>query len=61
MPLTGARMAAYVKGFGCQPHRAAPRALAAGVRKPPGEETAMGERVAVPQSLDLIAAGGGLE
>jgi hypothetical protein len=35
----------------CRPRRTVPRALAAGVRKPPGEETAMGERVVVPQCL----------
>src|SRR5450631_1677589 len=37
------REAAHVKGFGCRPRTAVPRILAAGVRKPPGEETAIGE------------------
>src|SRR5450755_563625 len=40
-----------VKGFGCRPRPAVPRTPAAGVRKPPGEETAMGERIAVPRHL----------
>ena len=35
----------------CRPRPAVPRTPAAGVRKPPGEETAMGERVAVPRAL----------
>ena len=44
-------MSAIVKGFGCRPLTAVRHTLAAGVRKPPREETALGERVAVPQSL----------
>jgi len=43
--------AACVNGFGCRPRTAVPRAPAAGVRKPPVKETAMGERVAVPRAL----------
>ena len=46
-----AREAGLVKGFGCRPRRTVRRTLAAGVRKPPGEETAMWERVAVAQRL----------
>ena len=38
-----------VKGFGCRPHTAMPRTPAAGVRKPPREETAIGEGGAVPR------------
>ena len=40
---------AFVKGFGCRPHTAMPRTPAAGVRKPPREETAIGEGGAVPR------------
>ena len=40
---------ASVKGFGCRPHTAMPRTPAAGVRKPPREETAIGEGGAVPR------------
>ena len=43
------RMSEFVKGFGCRPHTAVPRTPAAGVRKPPREETAMGEGAAVPR------------
>ena len=43
--------AAFVKGFGCRPCTAVGRTLAAGVRKPPRKETAMGERAAVPRAL----------
>src|ERR1700719_3877358 len=37
--------------YSARPRRTVPQTLAAGVRKPPGEETAMGERVTVPQAL----------
>ena len=43
------RMTESVKGFGCRPHTAMPRTPAAGVRKPPREETAIGEGGAVPR------------
>jgi hypothetical protein len=43
--------AVRVKGFGCRPRTAGRRIPAAGVRKPPGEETAIGERVAGPRAL----------
>jgi hypothetical protein len=33
-----------VKGFGCRPHEGSAACSAAGVRKPPREETALGER-----------------
>ena len=51
--------AGSVKGFGCRPRTAVRRTLAAGVRKPPGEETAMGEGVAVRQSLWGFDCNGG--
>jgi hypothetical protein len=40
-----------VKGFGCRPLAAVRHARAAGVRKPPREETAMGEGAAVSRAL----------
>ena len=40
-----------VQGFGCRPRTAVPRIPAAGVRRPPGEETAIGEGVAAPRAL----------
>jgi hypothetical protein len=40
-----------VKGFGCRPRTAVPRILAAGVRKPPGEETVIGEVWRWPRAL----------
>jgi hypothetical protein len=42
----------------CRPRRTLPRARAAGVRKPPGEETAMWERVVAPRSLWGFGCGG---
>ena len=45
------REAVHVKGFGCRPLAAVRRAPAAGVRKPPRKETAMGEGAAVPRAL----------
>jgi len=44
-------IAGFVKGFGCRPLTAVPHTWAAGVRKPPRKETAMGERVVVPRAL----------
>jgi len=44
-------MSACVKGFGCRPLAAVRHARAAGVRKPPREETAMGEGAAVSRAL----------
>src|SRR5260370_9451624 len=38
------RGSGFVKVFGCRPRRTVPRALAAGVRKPPREETAIWAR-----------------
>jgi hypothetical protein len=49
--ISAMRESGPVKGFGCWPRPAVRRILAAGVRKPPGEETAMGERVSVPLAL----------
>jgi hypothetical protein len=46
-----AQEAVLVKGFGCRPRTAVPRILAAGVRKPPGEETAIGEVWRWPRAL----------
>jgi hypothetical protein len=40
-----------VKGFGCRPCTAVRRIPAAGVRKPPGEETAIGEVWRWPRAL----------
>ena len=40
-----------MKGFGCRPHTAVPRTPEAGVRKPPREETAVEERMAMPRAL----------
>jgi hypothetical protein len=37
--------------YSARPRPAVPRTLAAGVRKPPGEETAMRERVSLPRAL----------
>jgi hypothetical protein len=37
-------MSAFVKVFGCRPHDGGAAHTGAGVRKPPMEETAMGER-----------------
>jgi len=39
-----------VKVFGCRPHEGGAAPTGAGVRKPPMEETAMGERMMVPRS-----------
>src|SRR5437870_9866494 len=47
------RMTASVKGFGCRPLTAVPRTPAAGVRKPPREETAIRSAIAVPRYGDL--------
>jgi hypothetical protein len=44
-------MSDNLKGFGCRPLMTMVRAPAAGVRKPPLEETAMGERGSVPRAL----------
>ena len=40
-----------MKGFGCRPVMAVPRTAVAGVRKPPREETAVGERMVVQRAL----------
>jgi hypothetical protein len=48
---------ALVKLFGCWPRRTMPQALAAGVRKPPREETAIW---AVLRLLALLLAGGAI-
>ena len=40
----------FVKVFGCRPHDGGAAHTGAGVRKPPMEETAMGERMVVPRS-----------
>jgi len=42
--------AANVKVFGCRPDDGAATRSEAGVRKPPREETALGERVPVPRA-----------
>ena len=47
--MNGSDTSGIVKGFGCRPHTAMPRTPAAGVRKPPREETAIGEGGAVPR------------
>jgi hypothetical protein len=39
-----------VKVCGCRPHDGGAAHTGAGVRKPPMEETAMGERMMVPRS-----------
>jgi len=43
-------MSAIVKVCGCRPHDGGAAHTGAGVRKPPMEETAMGERMVVPRS-----------
>jgi len=48
-PLADERMIAIVKVFGCRPCTDGAAGLAAGLRKPPREETAMGERM-MPRS-----------
>jgi hypothetical protein len=42
--------AAVVKVCGCRPHDGGAAHTGAGVREPPMEETAMGERMMVPRS-----------
>jgi hypothetical protein len=49
VPFEGAKTG-FVKVFGCRPHEGGAAHTGAGVRKPPMEETAMGERMMVPRS-----------
>jgi hypothetical protein len=45
-----------VKVCGCRPHDGGAADTGAGVRKPPMEETAMGERMMVPRTAMPLAA-----
>jgi hypothetical protein len=48
--LDGRGWSVHVKVCGCRPHEGGAADTGAGVRKPPMEETAMGERMMVPRS-----------
>ena len=48
--LSNLEISGIVKVCGCRPHDGGAAHTGAGVRKPPMEETAMGERMVVPRS-----------
>jgi hypothetical protein len=48
-------MSPFVEGFGCRPVMVVPRGLAAGVRKPAIDETAMGDKNVTRCDLRVIS------